>query len=222
MSAETNAFKCTPYWWEAAPVSPLPQMPLEKRVDVAIIGAGYAGLTAGLTLARAGRSVGVYDKQHPGEGASSRNGGITSGNIRLDHATLVRKFGQERADAIILEGKDARQHLYDMIAAEGFDCDFAQVGRFGGALGIDDYERMARQAEHLERKLGIESYAVPQSEQHKYIGTDFFRGGSVRMDIGGLHPAKFIAELLRATQAAGVAVHSDTAVEGITKDSTGF
>lgn len=222
MSAETAALKCMPYWWEAAPVSPLSQMPLEKRVDIAIIGAGYAGLTAGLTLARAGRSVAVYDKQHPGEGASSRNGGITSGNIRIDHATLVRKFGQERADAIILEGKDARQHLYDMIAAEGLDCEFAQVGRFGGALGTDDYERMARQAEHLERKLGIESYAVPQSEQHKYIGTDFFRGGSVRMDIGGLHPAKFVAELLRVTQSAGAVIHSGTAVESIDQEGSGF
>ncbi|NKX41716.1 FAD-binding oxidoreductase [Rhodobacteraceae bacterium R_SAG2] len=222
MSAETAAFKCMPYWWEAAPVSPLPEMPLEKRVDVAIIGAGYAGLTAGLTLARAGRSVAVYDKQHPGEGASSRNGGITSGNIRLDHATLVRKFGQARADAITLEGRDARQHLYDMIAAEGIACDFAQVGRFGGALGSGDYERMARHAEYLERKLGIESYAVPQSEQHKYIGTDFFRGGSVRMDIGGLHPAKFVAELLRVTQAAGAVIHSGTAVESIDQEGSGF
>ncbi|NUH64007.1 FAD-binding oxidoreductase [Sulfitobacter sp. S0837] len=222
MSAENTTLKCTPYWWEAAPVSPVPEVPLEKRVDVAIIGAGYAGLTAGLTLARAGRSVAIYDKQHPGEGASSRNGGITSGNIRLDHATLVKKFGQERADAITLEGKDARQHLYDMITAEGIDCDFAQVGRFGGALGTEDYERMARHAEHLERNLGIESYAVPQAEQHKYIGTDFFRGGSVRMDIGGLHPAKFIAELLRVAQAAGVVVHSDTAVEGIDQEASGF
>ncbi|QCO54731.1 FAD-binding oxidoreductase [Pseudorhodobacter turbinis] len=222
MPAENIALKSTPYWWEAAPVAPLPEMPLERQVDVAIVGAGYAGLTAGMTLARAGRSVAIYDRQHPGEGASSRNGGITSGNIRLDHATLVKKFGQARADAIILEGKVARQHLYDMLSNEGIDCDFKLVGRFGGALGTNDYERMARQAEHLERTLGVESYAVPQSEQHKYIGTDFFRGGSVRMDIGGLHPAKLIAELLRVAQTAGAVVHSDTAVETIDREGEGF
>lgn len=222
MSTESTALKSTPYWWEAAPVAPLPEAPLARQVDVAIVGAGYAGLTAGMTLARAGRSVAVFDKQHPGEGASSRNGGITSGNIRLDHATLVRKFGDDRANAITLEGKEARQHLYDLLESEGMDCDFKLVGRFGGALGPQDYDRLARHADHLERTLGIEAYAVPHSEQHKYIGTDFFRGGNIRMDIGGLHPAKFIAELLRVAQTAGVVVHSDMAVENIEQNVDGF
>lgn len=214
--------KTTPFWWEAAPVQPLPQQPLAKTADVAIVGAGYAGLTAGLTLVRAGRSVVVFDRQNPGEGASSRNGGITSGNIRLDHPTLVKKFGAARALAIEAESKVAREHLYAMIAEEGLDCDFQLTGRFNGALGAQDYENVARNAEKLHRTLGIESYAVPQSEQTNFIGTDFYRGGSVRMDTGGLHPAKFHAELLRVALAAGVIVHSDTAIEDITQEKGGF
>tara|TARA_R110000851_G_scaffold76642_1_gene168592 strand:- start:1899 stop:3209 length:1311 start_codon:yes stop_codon:yes gene_type:complete len=222
MSSDHIPLKTTPYWWEAAPVQSLPEKPLEKAVDVAIIGAGYAGLSAGMTLARAGRTVAIFDRQHPGEGASSRNGGITSGNIRLDHATLVRKFGDERATAIEAEGKQAREHLYSMIAEEGIDCDFKPVGRFSGSMGAKDYESAARSAEKLHRTLGIEAYAVPHGEQRDYIGTDFFRGGTVRMDIGGLHPAKFIAELLRVAQGVGVTVHSDTAVEHITPDDDKF
>ncbi|TKB31876.1 MAG: FAD-binding oxidoreductase, partial [Mesorhizobium sp.] len=80
------ADKNTPYWWEAAPVMPLPRQPVAKNLDVAIIGAGYAGLSAGLVLAREGRSVAAFDAMNPGEGASTRNGGITSGSIRPDHA----------------------------------------------------------------------------------------------------------------------------------------
>ena len=222
MPPDPQPLKTTPYWWEAAPVQPLPERPLESRVDVAIVGAGYAGLSAAITLARAGRSVAVFDRQHPGEGASSRNGGITSGNIRLSHAALLRKFGPERADAIEAEGKLARQHLYDLIEEEGIHCDLQPVGRFSGALGSDDYESLARQAEKLNRTLGIDSYAVPEREQRQYIGTDFFRGGMVRMDIGGLHPAKFIAELVRVAQAAGATVHSGTPVTKVEPDTDGF
>lgn len=222
MPPEHHSLETTPYWWHAAPVQPLPETPLEKSVDVVIVGAGYAGLSAGMTLARAGRSVAIFDRQHPGEGASSRNGGITSGNIRLDHATLLRKFGEDRATAIEAEGKLARQHLYDLIADEGIECDFQPVGRFSGAMGAEDYESIARSAEKLHRTLGIESFAVPQHEQHNYIGTDFFRGGTVRMDIGGLHPAKFIAELLRVAQAAGVTIHSDTPVEQVEQNGDRF
>ena len=41
------AEKDTPYWWEASPLKPLSQQPLPQKVDVLIVGAGYAGLSAG-------------------------------------------------------------------------------------------------------------------------------------------------------------------------------
>ena len=70
-----------------------------------IVGAGYAGLSAGLALAREGRSVAAFDAMNPGEGASTRNGGITSGSIRPDYATITRRFGEQKAIAIEAEGK---------------------------------------------------------------------------------------------------------------------
>jgi glycine/D-amino acid oxidase-like deaminating enzyme len=189
---------------------------------VLIVGAGYAGLSAGLTLARAGRSVAIFDRQDPGEGASTRNGGITSGNLKPNYATLVRRFGAERAIAIEAEGKSARNFLYALLKDEGIDCDFQHTGRFTGAIGADDYDGLARAADKLRKTLGIEAHAVPQAEQRGVIGTDFYRGGLVRMDIGGLHPAKFHAGLMRATIAAGASVHAQTAVQGIERDGTGF
>ena len=216
------AEKNTPYWWEAAPVKPLPRQPLVKKLDVLIVGAGYAGLSAGLVLARAGRSVAACDAMNPGEGASSRNGGITSGSIRPDYAMISRRFGEEKAMAIEAEGKIAREFLYDFIKTEGLECDFQLVGLFKGAIGYEQYEKMARSAEALAKKLGIESYAVPYAEQRNYIGTDFYRGGTVRMDIGGLHPAKFHAELLRVALASGLTVHSGTPVTSIKREGDGF
>ena len=216
------ADKNTPFWWEEAPVRPLPRQPLARKLDVAIVGAGYAGLSAGLVLARGGLSVAAFDAMKPGEGASSRNGGITSGSIRPDYATIARRFGEEKAAAIEAEGKLARDFLYDFIATEGLDCDFRLVGLFKGALGYDQYDKMARSAEALAKRLGTESYAVPHGEQRSYIGTDFYRGGTVRTDIGGLHPAKFHAELLRVALAAGVTVHSQTPVTAIERDGAGF
>ncbi|PJR13041.1 NAD(P)/FAD-dependent oxidoreductase [Sinorhizobium meliloti] len=222
MHEQKVADKDTPYWWEAAPVRSLPKQPLAKSVDVLIVGAGYAGLSAGLVLAREGRSVAAFDAMNPGEGASSRNGGITSGSIRPDYATITRRFGEEKAIAIEAEGKTARDFLYDLIKAEGLDCDFRLTGQFKGVIGFDDYEKTARGAEVLAKRLGIDAYPVPYNEQKNYIGTDFYRGGMVRMDIGGLHPAKFHAELLRVALASGLTVHSGTRVTSIEKQGAGF
>lgn len=206
------------YWWEAAPLAPTEHRPVKPACDVIIVGAGYTGLSAAIALARAGRSVQVFDKQHAGEGASTRNGGITSGNLRPSHAELTRRFGEERANAILAEAKAAREDLYRFIAEEKIDCDFALTGRFSGASAPTDYDRLASEAEVLNRRFGIEAYAVPRSEQHSFLGTDFYHGGSVRMDVGGLHPAKLHAGMLRLATAAGAMIHSQTAVLGIRRE----
>ncbi|MCB1509306.1 MAG: FAD-binding oxidoreductase [Hyphomicrobiaceae bacterium] len=211
-----------PYWWEAAPPVVLAQEPVEARCDVVIVGAGYAGLSAGLTLARAGRSVQVFDKMRPGEGASSRNGGIASGNLRPSRAELIKRFGEERATAIALESKLARVDLARFIAEEKIDCDFAMTGRFSGASNATDYEGLAREADFLSSKLGVEAYAVPRGEQHAHLGTDFYHGGMVRMDIGGLHPAKLVAGMLQRAIEAGATIHGETAVERIDRDGDGW
>lgn len=218
----TSGWKTTPYWWDDAPVMPLTVPDLPRNPDVIVVGAGYAGLAAALTLVRAGRSVLVLDRMNPGEGASSRNGGMTSGNIRLSFAQASRKYGEARALAIEAEGAAARAFIYDFIRDEGLRCDFQKTGRFHGAIGAGDYEEMARGAEALDRRLGIESYAVPYAEQQRYLGTDAYRGGVVRMDIGGLHPAKYHAEILRVAQAAGVVVAGHSAVTAILREGAGF
>ncbi|HEX4893906.1 MAG TPA: FAD-binding oxidoreductase, partial [Hyphomicrobiaceae bacterium] len=211
-----------PYWWEAAPPTTLPQLPVPARADVVIVGAGYTGLSAALTLARAGRSVHVFDRMRPGEGASTRNGGIASGNLRPGHAELTKAFGRERADAIHLEGKAAREDLADFIAREKIECDFKLTGRFTGASSAKDYDGLARDAEYLARTLKIEAYAVPRAEQHAVLGTDFYHGGSVRLDIGGLHPAKFPAGMLRLAMTAGATIHGETAVLGVRSDGAEY
>ncbi|MER8537543.1 FAD-binding oxidoreductase [Mesorhizobium sp. M1005] len=217
----TSIVKSTPYWWEAAPLPSLPEQSLPTEVDALVVGAGYSGLGAAITLARAGRSVLVLDRQHPGEGASTRNGGMTSGNIRLPYAELVRRFGHERALAIQAEGKEAREDLCRFITEEGIDCDYHLSGYFSGALTRAEYDASARSAETLAKALDIESYAVPHSEQHRYIGTDFYRGGKVRMDIGGLHPAKFHAGMLRVALEAGAVVQGNTPVLSIERAGAG-
>jgi glycine/D-amino acid oxidase-like deaminating enzyme len=217
MSAQTVA-RGQPYWWEEAPPQHLPQLPVLATADVVIMGAGYTGLSAAIVLARAGRSVHVFDRMRPGEGASTRNGGITSGSIRPSLAEMTRRFGQERADAILAESKAGREDLYRFIAEEKIDCDFALVGRFSGASAPGDYDALARDAELLNKRFGIDAHAVPRSEQRAYLGTDFYHGGAVRMDIGGLHPGKLLAEMLRVARAAGATVHGETGITGIRRE----
>ncbi|MDB5511849.1 MAG: FAD-binding oxidoreductase [Enterovirga sp.] len=214
--------KSDPYWWDAAPLRTTVPVPVAQTADVVVVGAGYTGLSAAITLARAGRSVLVFDRQRPGEGASSRNGGITSGNLRPSLAEMTRSFGEERAKAILAESKLAREDLYRFIAEEKIACDFALTGRFAGAAAPGDYDGLARDADYLREAFGIEAYAVPRSEQRDVLGTRYYYGGNVRMDIGGLHPGKLHAEMLRVALAAGAVLHAETAISGIVQEADGY
>src|SRR3954469_21550032 len=210
------------FWWLDAPLTTLEPKPVPAVADVVIVGAGYTGLAAAIRLARAGRSVQVFDKQRPGEGASTRNGGITSGNLRPSRDNLIRRFGKDRALAILAESKAAREDLYRFIADERIACDFVLTGRFTGAAAPHDYDRLAREADMLNGALGIEAHAISRQEQHSVLGTDLYHGGLLRMDVGGLQPAKLHAEMLRIAIAAGVTIHGETPVVGWDRSSNGF
>lgn len=211
-----------PYWWQAAPPLEVSIRPVAPACDVAVIGAGYTGLAAALELARAGRSVQVMEKDRPGEGASTRNGGIASGNLQASFAGLIRRRGLERATAIYCEGVEARAGLRRFIRDEGIDCAFQDTGRFTGAMTPRHYKRMGREADLLRQHLGIEAYMVPRAEQQSEIASELYHGGMVRPDIGGLHPALLHRGLLDRTIEAGAVVHAHTAVVGLRRDSDGF
>ena len=214
--------KSTPIWWEDAPPVSVAAQPVAPSCDVAIVGAGYTGLSAAITLARAGRQVQVFDKMRAGEGASSRNGGIASGNLRPSLSQMIRRFGKERAMAMQAEAKAAREDLVQFITQEGIDCDFKLTGRFTGASSPDQYDRLRREAEVLASTLGIEAFALDRAQQRDALGTDYYWGGIVRMDIGGLHPAKLLAGMLRLANGAGATIHGETPVTRIAPANGGF
>ena len=68
--------------------------PLPERVDVAVIGTGYCGLSGALELARAGIRVAALDAGALGAGASTRNGGMVGGAVKLDWQDLAKRFGR--------------------------------------------------------------------------------------------------------------------------------
>ena len=61
-------FKPHPFWWEDHEPQPLPEIALPKEARVAIVGAGYAGLSAALELNAQGLDCIVLDAHEPGFG----------------------------------------------------------------------------------------------------------------------------------------------------------
>ncbi|MGA9278504.1 FAD-dependent oxidoreductase [Ilumatobacter sp.] len=71
-------------WWDQVdPPTPRPPLAGDRRVDVAIVGAGYTGLWTAYSILSADPTVSIclIDAEHVGFGASGRNGGWCVGEI---------------------------------------------------------------------------------------------------------------------------------------------
>lgn len=215
--------KQTPYWWEAAPPRAVERGQLPRQIDAAIIGSGFTGLSAALTLARRGRSVAILEAGVPGFGASTRNGGqIGSGNQKFRVRHLMALYGEKKATALLKEGAAMLDYIERLIKAEGIKCHFTRCGRFRGAVRPEHYEAMARDMEDLRRAVGVESFMVPRAEQHKEIGTDCFYGGSVLPNDASIHPGLYHAGLMQRVEANGGVIFGNSRVASIMPAGKGF
>ena len=209
-----------PYWWQAAPPQDFHIERWPDRADVVIIGGGYTGFGAAIPLARAGLDVVVLERDQVGSGASTRNGGITSGNLRLSFDNLIKRFGAEKAAAFYREAKAARADLAQFITNEKIDCDLQQCGRLVGALRSESLDSMKHDAERLTKLLDIDATVYDQTSLPDYIDTSRYCGGMMRDDIGGIHPAKLLAGMCQIARATSVKIVTQTKMIAVSQQCT--
>lgn len=214
--------KFEPYWWEQAPRPELPSPVVPARIDVAIVGSGYTGLSAALTLARAGRSVVVFEASEVGHGGSTRNGGGFGMTLKTPFPTLAAKLGLKRATALFAGALEAVDYLGHLIESEGIDCQYDKVGRFIGAHRPKDYDALGRDLELQRQHLGIEGEMVPREAQHREVGTDHYHGGRLLHAGGVLQPALYHQGLLERVLQAGVRIAAHRPVNAIGQGKDGF
>ena len=210
------------YWWQGHPPTPAPPTAWQDHTEILIVGCGFTGLSAALTLTRAGKQVVILEKGLIGESASTRNGGITSGNIRLSSDQLKRRFGAEKAQQFNDEAVLARADLTSFIADEKIQCDFQPVGRVVGLMGQFSVDRIKRDSAAFQARYGIEPVFVEKNDMAEYTSSSLYDGGILRPDIGGIHPAKLLHEMKRLALKAGAKLFSETGVVEIKRAHSDF
>ncbi len=222
ISIFTENLKLTPWWWEAAPRPTTPPSALPAEADVVVVGSGYTGLSAALTLARAGRSVLVCEAEDPGAGASARNGGMIGSGHRTSFAALTTRYGEAAATALLREGDNALEFTTGLIGDEAIDCHFHRSGRFRAACRAADYDTIGREIDILRDKIGLDADMVSRADQQREVATDFYHGGCVYHRHGALHPGLFHLGLLDRALGAGAIVAGRTPVIAIDRAGPAF
>jgi glycine/D-amino acid oxidase-like deaminating enzyme len=212
----------TPYWWQdGAPLPDLPNTPPQKT-ELAIIGGGYTGLSAAITARRAGADVTVLDAIIPGQGASTRNGGMVGAHSRISIKAMSKSFGHDEAVAILSEAPEAYTFTRGFIQSENIACDFQQTGRIVLATGAKAQATQAQLATDLKALTGYDLVVVPKDQLAAHTNSKAYSGGVFYKDHGGLHPRKFHDGLMEIALREGVNVIQNCPVLGITGQHGAF
>jgi glycine/D-amino acid oxidase-like deaminating enzyme len=205
-------FRPEPYWWDAAPPEEARDADLPPEADLVVIGSGFAGLSAALEAARAGAAVVVLDAGRLGGGASSRSGGMVSSGQKLVLTDALASLSEPERLAALQDSVGTYDFLRELIARERLDADFQQVGRFFGAFAPAHMARLRRNAEMLAEKTGVTVRVLSRDQQYEEVGSDYFHGGFVVEEYGGVHPAKYNQALRQRAREAGASLHSHARV----------
>ena len=188
----------------------------DASTQVAVVGAGFTGLSTALHLAERGIQVTVLEAHEPGYGASGRNGGQVNPGLKENPDVVERRFGAEmggRMNALAGGGPDL---VFQLIARHAIRCDARRNGTLRAAIT----ERQARQVrdtteQWLRRGAPVEILergAVAQATGNaRYALAMFDRRG------GDLNPLSYARGLARAAGAAGARIHGGARVVSLSK-----
>ena len=216
-------FKPMPYWWEAwRPTADGAEVPVPTRTDVAIVGAGYTGLSTAIELADSGIEATVIEAHEPGFGASTRSGGGVSGGVNVGKSFSGKSIdpGSERAAGMLHDAGDAFSLIERIIDRESIQCFWEKRGRFVGAWTPKHYEFLAKRVEALNRAAQSGSFMVPRERQREEIASDYYYGGMVVERSGKLHPALYYKGLLDAALRRSVTICAKAPVTTIARNGT--
>ena len=202
--------------WEAsAPPAPS-TMPLREQqaVDVAIIGAGYTGLSAALHLAEGGRSVAVLEAAEIGFGAPGRNVGLVNAGMWVLPDELPRRLGATHGERLLRTLGDAPSLVFDLVAKHGIDCEALRHGTLHCAVGASGLAGLRTRAAQWQR-LGAPVRLLDAAETAARTGTSAYAGSLLDLRAGTIQPLAYARGLARAAIAVGVAIHTASPVAAV-------
>lgn len=200
--------------WYAATATPSPQRPAfagKAGADVCVIGGGFTGVAAALTLAERGRSVILLESNRVGWGASGRNGGQVLPGWSGE-GEMAAQLG-ERGAAFLNRTRYAGNEIIERnIQRYGVTCDYAR-----GAMTVANNKRqldaLAEEYEDAQKRSDGNHLTLIQGEAlRRHVATDIYRGGLIDARAGHCHPLNLVLGEAAAAERLGVRIFEQSPV----------
>ena len=195
----------TSIWLDEIAADVFPRLDGDAAADVAIVGAGIAGIATAYHLARAGAKPIVLEARTVAEAASGRNAGFLLAGVAENFAAAATRYGEERALRVWRFTRHNQQLVREVVAREQIDCDLAWNGSAQIAGDDSEWAEARTSAERLRRE-GVRVRLVPEER------------AAIYEEDGELHPVKYVRGLARAAARSGARIFDGTRVTAVAPD----
>ena len=194
---------------------------LPDKVDIAVVGGGFCGLSAARVLAQRGVRVALFEAESLGWGASCRNGGMVLTGMKLPVPTLIKRYGREAVRRMYAASLGSIDLVERIVKDEGIDCDFSRCGHLEVACKQAHFDDYSATAARIKSEFNHELRIIPKNALKSEIGSEIYYGGMVDETSAGLNPARYVQGLAKAAQRHGACLFDHTRVTHVSSQPNG-
>lgn len=189
----------------------------ESRVDVAIVGGGYTGLSTALHGALKGLSCHVLEAAEIGHGGSGRNVGLVNAGLWLPPQQVEHLLGKTHGGALVRTLGEMPDYVFSLIEHHQIRCEATRAGTIHAAHAASGLRDLEARAAGWQA-LGAPVRLLSAEETAEKTGTVKFHGGLLDARAGTINPMGYVRGLARAARAAGAEISTQTKVLSLQKD----
>ncbi|TXI01359.1 MAG: FAD-binding oxidoreductase [Rhizobium sp.] len=189
-----------------------------ETVDIAIIGAGFMGLSTALELAKSGKTVRVVEAKAVGTGASGLNGGQVIPGLKYDPDWLIEHFGKARGEALTEFAQSTADAVFDLIHREQLNVPLTRNGWIQAAH-TEHALAAAKRRDAQWRLRGADVRMLDAAEIEALTGARGYLGGWLDRRAGIIDPLSFVTQLALAATRIGVRIAEQTKATGLKREN---
>jgi glycine/D-amino acid oxidase-like deaminating enzyme len=190
------------------------RLSFDLDVDIAIVGAGLAGLTVALEAARLGASIAVLEGRHIGWGASGHHLGTVMPGFGLPVGDLIERVGLEDARELWALSKEGADHVRSLATEEAIP----GISLSDGALevsNVDAGEALISRMQTLSEDFDTEVEGWQVDRVRNELRTDRYFHGIYYPKAFQIDPRRYVRGLAALARRAGARIFEDTPVVSI-------
>jgi glycine/D-amino acid oxidase-like deaminating enzyme len=188
---------------------------------VAVIGAGFTGISTALHLAQHGIDTIVLEAKAIGWGASSRNFGQVVPYFKHDQDHVVRHYGIERGERMIAAVAAGPDLVFSLIERHAIACNPDRKGLIFAAHSAAARIGLERRAEFW-RSRGAPVEMFEHDAAASLIGSQYYEACSLDRRGGTINPLAYVRGLAAAAIKAGARIFTETPASSLERVGSGW